>query len=94
MHGAVFSPAYFDDTAFFARHLPVGRGGSFLEIGCGTGALLLAACMRLEPIGDDARAVRIRNAFESTLKGGKTLTRDLGGQASTEEFTDAVIAAL
>jgi isocitrate dehydrogenase (NAD+) len=58
------------------------------------GALLLAACMMLEHIGDDDRALRIRKAFESTLKGGKTLTRDLGGQASTEEFTDAVIAAL
>src|SRR4051812_22310303 len=58
------------------------------------GALLLAACMMLEHINDSARAARIRRAFESTLKGGKTLTRDLGGKASTEEFTDAVIAAL
>jgi isocitrate dehydrogenase (NAD+) len=58
------------------------------------GALLLAACMLLEHIGDVARAQRIRSAFESTIKGRKVLTRDLGGQASTEEFTDAVIAAL
>jgi isocitrate dehydrogenase (NAD+) len=58
------------------------------------GALLLAACMMLEHIDDSARAARIRHAFESTIKGGKTLTRDLGGKASTEEFTDAVIAAL
>jgi isocitrate dehydrogenase (NAD+) len=58
------------------------------------GALLLAACMLLEHIGDAARAQRIRSAFERTIKGGKVLTRDLGGQASTEEFTDAVIAAL
>jgi isocitrate dehydrogenase (NAD+) len=58
------------------------------------GALLLAACMLLEHIGDTARANRIRAAFEKTVKAGKTLTRDIGGQASTEEFTDAVIAAL
>jgi isocitrate dehydrogenase (NAD+) len=58
------------------------------------GALLLAACMLLEHIGDAPRAAKIRSAFERTIKGGKTLTRDLGGTASTEEFTDAVIAAL
>src|SRR3954468_4341551 len=58
------------------------------------GALLLAACMLLEHIGDTARAAKIRSAFERTIKSGKSLTRDLGGQSSTEEFTDAVIAAL
>src|SRR5437764_2747637 len=58
------------------------------------GALVLAACMLLEHIGDLPRATRIRRALESTLKNGKTLTRDLGGKAGTEEFTDAVIAAL
>ena len=58
------------------------------------GALVLAACMLLEHIGDLDRAGRVRRALETTLTGGKTLTRDLGGKASTEEFTDAVIAAL
>jgi isocitrate dehydrogenase (NAD+) len=58
------------------------------------GALVLAACMMLEHIGDTARADRIRNALQKTLNGSKSLTRDLGGTASTEEFTDAVIAAL
>ena len=58
------------------------------------GALLLAACMLLEHLGDTARAEKIRSAFERTIRGGKSLTRDLGGQSSTEEFTDAVIAAL
>jgi isocitrate dehydrogenase (NAD+) len=58
------------------------------------GALVLAGCMLLEHIDDVARANRIRRALESTLMAGKTLTRDLGGKASTEEFTDAVIAAL
>jgi isocitrate dehydrogenase (NAD+) len=58
------------------------------------GALVLAACMMLEHMNDTTRAARIRRALESTLTGGKALTRDLGGAASTEEFTDAVIAAL
>src|SRR3954465_5982082 len=58
------------------------------------GALVLAACMMLEHIGDADRAARIRAALEKTLKSGTALTRDLGGQASTEEFTTAVIAAL
>jgi isocitrate dehydrogenase (NAD+) len=58
------------------------------------GALVLAACMMLEHIGDAARAAKIRRSLETTLMAGKTLTRDLGGKASTEEFTDAVIAAL
>src|SRR5215203_3956518 len=47
------------------------------------GAVLLAACMLLEHIGDAARATKIRSAFERTIKAGKVLTRDLGGQAST-----------
>jgi isocitrate dehydrogenase (NAD+) len=58
------------------------------------GALVLAACMLLEHIGDRDRAKRIRVALETTIREGKTVTRDLGGTASTDEFTDAVIAKL
>ena len=58
------------------------------------GALVLAACMMLEHMGDLARATKIRVALEKTITSGKALTRDLGGTSSTEEFTDAVIAAL
>ena len=58
------------------------------------GAVVLAACMLLDHLGDKPRAERIRNAFESTIREGNTLTRDLGGTASTDEFTDAVIAKL
>ena len=58
------------------------------------GALVLAACMLLEHIGDIERAKRIRTALESTIREGKTVTRDLGGTASTDQFTDAVIAKL
>ncbi len=58
------------------------------------GALLLAACLMLEHIEQKEVAARIRRAFESTVKAGAVRTRDLGGTASTDEFTDAVIASL
>ena len=58
------------------------------------GALLLAACMMLDHIGDTARADRIRRAFATVIREGKTLTRDLGGTANTDQFTAAIIAAL
>ncbi len=58
------------------------------------GALVLAACMMLEHLGDNERAHRIRSAFERTIKEGKVLTRDLGGTAGTDAFTDEVIANL
>lgn len=58
------------------------------------GALVLAACMMLDHIGDRGRAEHIRRAFEGTIRDGAVLTRDLGGTATTDEFTDAVIARL
>ena len=84
----------------------IGANGAIFEAVHGTapdiagknvanpGAVLLAACMLLEHINDKTRAARIRNAFETTVKEGKTVTRDLGGTASTDEFTDAIIAKL
>ena len=58
------------------------------------GALLLAACLMLDHVGDRFRADRIRRALESTIRDGKVLTGDLGGSATTKEFTDAVISHL
>jgi isocitrate dehydrogenase (NAD+) len=58
------------------------------------GAVILAACMLLDHIGDGERAKRIRGALETTIREGKTVTRDLGGSASTDQFTDAIIATL
>ncbi len=58
------------------------------------GALLLAACLMLDHIGQNDVATRVRNAFEGTIKAGVVRTRDLGGTASTDDFTNAVIAAL
>ena len=58
------------------------------------GALLLAACMMLDHLGDHARATRIRDAMYGTIREGRTLTGDLGGRATTDEFTRAIIARL
>jgi len=84
----------------------IGHGGAIFEAVHGTApdiagkgvanpsALVLAACMMLEYMNDDERATRIRTALESTIRERKTITRDLGGTASTDQFTDAVIAKL
>ena len=39
-------------------------------------------------------AERIKTAYNAVLTEGKTLTRDLGGSAGTNEFTDAIIGHL
>jgi isocitrate dehydrogenase (NAD+) len=48
----------------------------------------------LEYLCDEPRALRIRTALEETIREGKTVTRDLGGTATTDQFTDAIIARL
>jgi isocitrate dehydrogenase (NAD+) len=58
------------------------------------GALIYAACLMLEHLKDHARARRIRDAMESVIRERKTVTRDLGGTATTAQFTDAIIARL
>jgi isocitrate dehydrogenase (NAD+) len=58
------------------------------------GALLLAACMMLDHLGDHTRAECIRDAMYATIREGKTLTGDLGGTATTDAFTNAIIARL
>jgi isocitrate dehydrogenase (NAD+) len=53
-------------------------------------ALLLSGLMMLDHIGEREMGVRIRAALGRVLSAARVLTRDLGGQASTTEFTDAV----
>ena len=84
----------------------IGLGGAIFEAVHGTApdiagkgianpsALILAACMMLEYMTDGERARKIRNALESTIREKKVVTRDLGGTASTDQFTDAIIARL
>lgn len=42
----VFSPKVFEDTEIFATNLPVKKGMSLLEIGCGSGAVSITAVYR------------------------------------------------
>jgi isocitrate dehydrogenase (NAD+) len=58
------------------------------------GALILAGSMLLEHLGQGDRGIQVRRALEAVIKEGKTVTRDLGGIATTDEFTDAIIARL
>jgi len=57
-------------------------------------ALVLAGCMMLEHIGQGDRGAKVRAALEKTIREGKTVTGDLGGKATTGEFTEAVVARL
>jgi isocitrate dehydrogenase (NAD+) len=57
-------------------------------------ALLLSGLMMLDHIGERQKAERIRAALSSVLTEGTIRTRDLGGEASTTEFTEAVCRAV
>ena len=50
-------------------------------------ALLLSALLMLEHIGERDQAARIRAALGRVLADGRVRTRDLGGRATTTEFT-------
>jgi isocitrate dehydrogenase (NAD+) len=54
-------------------------------------ALMLSSVMLLIHIGEADAAARLQSAIESVYRERKTLTGDIGGTASTEEFTEAVI---
>jgi isocitrate dehydrogenase (NAD+) len=57
-------------------------------------ALLMSSIMMLDHLGERSAARRIEAALERVYREGKRITRDLGGTAGTNEFTDAVIGAL
>ena len=48
----------------------------------------------LAHLGEAEAAASITHAVTTVIAAGKMLTQDMGGNASTEEFADAVIAAL
>ncbi|MCP5111296.1 MAG: NAD-dependent isocitrate dehydrogenase, partial [bacterium] len=57
-------------------------------------ALLQSAALMLLHLGEEAAARRIQKAIEAVYGEGKHLTGDLGGSATTAEFTNAVIENL
>jgi isocitrate dehydrogenase (NAD+) len=54
-------------------------------------ALMLSSVMLLIHLGETEAAKKLQNAIEGVFRDGNHLTGDVGGSASTEEFTEAVI---
>lgn len=57
-------------------------------------ALLLGAAMMLDYLQLNPAAERLRRAIRIVIGGGKHLTPDLGGKASTDEYTAALLQTL
>jgi isocitrate dehydrogenase (NAD+) len=57
-------------------------------------AAILSAAMMLDYIGHPRAATRISDAVKAVLKSGKTVTRDLGGKATTIQMTQAIVRAM
>ena len=57
-------------------------------------ALLLSAVLMLHHLNEDEKAARIMKALWATLADGSGRTADIGGTATTTQFTDAICRAL
>jgi isocitrate dehydrogenase (NAD+) len=57
-------------------------------------AMIQTSIMMLKHLGEREIAVNVESALRQVLAEGKVLTRDLGGQATTSEFTNEVIEHL
>ncbi|MFZ5577752.1 MAG: isocitrate/isopropylmalate dehydrogenase family protein [Pseudomonadota bacterium] len=57
-------------------------------------ALMLAAALMLDHVGEHDKAGRLRQALSDTLNIDNIRTGDLGGRANTEAFTAAVVSRI
>jgi isocitrate dehydrogenase (NAD+) len=57
-------------------------------------ALMQSAVLMLEHLGEPEAAKRLQAAIERVYTEGKNLTADVGGTASTTQFTEAVLQAM
>src|SRR5579871_2322357 len=57
-------------------------------------ALLRSALLMLRHLGEENAALRVHHALERVYRTRDKLTRDVGGNAGTSEFADAVIAEM
>jgi isocitrate dehydrogenase (NAD+) len=57
-------------------------------------AITLSGGMMLKHLGEEKAALALEEAILAVLREGKTLTRDLGGTASTHQMADAIIDKL
>ncbi len=55
-------------------------------------ALMYAAALMLDHVGRQDLATRMRDAIDGTVHEDGVRTRDLGGQASTRDFADAIVS--
>ena len=58
------------------------------------GAMILAACMLLDHIGQQDQATRIRAALTTAVKEKRGTTPDIGGKGSTDSFADVIAKLL
>jgi len=57
-------------------------------------ALILSGVLMLRHLGEQAAAERVETALREVIAEGKHVTYDLGGDAGTSAFADAIIARL
>jgi isocitrate dehydrogenase (NAD+) len=57
-------------------------------------ALLMSAIMMLDHLGEFTAARKIERALHAVYREGQALTRDVGGTATTVEFSEAIIRKL
>ena len=57
-------------------------------------AMILGGCMLLDHIGEQEAASQVRKALAQTIRDDNVRTPDLNGNATTEEFRDAVLRRL
>merc|ERR1719232_1781891 len=92
--GVVAGASYSSDLAVFepgAKHtFEVASGRNVAN----PTAAILAAAKLLEHVGHSEDSKRLKSGVEKVLRSGKVRTRDLGGYATTRDFTTAVCKAL
>ncbi len=93
--GATLLPAVSlgSDSALFEAPLHAPESPQSIEYANPT-ALIGAAVLLLEYVGQSAYATRLRAALDAVYSKGKYLTADLGGRATTWEFAGAVVREL
>ena len=57
-------------------------------------AVIMSGVMMLNHLHEEKIGEKIKSAYNAVLAEGKTLTRDLGGTAGTNEFADAIMAKM
>ncbi|CAR27622.1 hypothetical protein ZYGR_0N01040 [Zygosaccharomyces rouxii] len=92
--GLVAGANYGRDVALFepgSRHVGLDIKGQNVA---NPTAMILSSVLLLNHLGLNTSADRISKAVHAVIAEGKSVTRDIGGTASTTEFTEAVINKL